>query len=240
MTYFYSKELTRSALPDLFRRNRQDAEHLDQDGRDCIRHFLIWWHLGVDFETSKKGFYSFEDVDESVLARTDIFNCLRRRKKKLASKWARAMVLRRTQTERRTPIPTNIAFAGENTCQMPLKNTILIDLCPGAHQANAFSERFREGVEDIYRRVQPLGQPFIAILRSIKLFGLLLKHQENAAGSVAGLELCSERVGKKIRFSASLICFQGIIENLLKARGRCGGCGSRVRMRLRHNSWERG
>ena len=119
---------------------------------------------------------------------------------------------------------------------MPLEDTILIDSCPGAYQANAFSEGFREGVEDIHRRVQPLGQPFTAILRSMKLFGLLLKHQEDAAGSVAGLKLRSERVGKKIRFCASLICFQGMIENLLKVGGRCGGCGSRVRMRLRHNS----
>jgi hypothetical protein len=117
-----------------------------------------------------------------------------------------------------------------------LNNPILIDLCPGAYHAYAFSEGFREGVEDIHRRVQPLGQPFIAILRSIKVFGLLLKHQEDAAGRVAGLKLRSERVGKKIRFCASLIYFQGIIEKLLEVRGRCGGCGSRVRMRLRHNS----
>jgi hypothetical protein len=37
---------------------------------------LIWWHRGVDFETSEKAFYPFEDVHKSILPRLYIFSCL--------------------------------------------------------------------------------------------------------------------------------------------------------------------
>ena len=70
------QRLTRSALPNLFRGSRKNAENLDHYHRDYIRHFFIRWQRRVDFETSKKSFYAFEDVDKSVLASTNIFRCL--------------------------------------------------------------------------------------------------------------------------------------------------------------------
>ena len=100
--------------------------------------------------------------------------------------------------------------------------------CRGTYQTDAFSEGFRERIEHINGRVQPFCQPSIAILRSIELLGLLLKHNENTAGRVAGLELGGEWVGKKVLLCVILICSQGLIEYLLKVGGRCG---SRVGVR---------
>ena len=71
-----SQGLTRSSLPDLLRRNRKDAENLDHYRCNCICHFFIRWYRHVDFETSKKGFYAFEDVNKSILASSNIFSCL--------------------------------------------------------------------------------------------------------------------------------------------------------------------
>ena len=73
---FVPQELTRSALLYLFRRNRKNADNLDHYRRDCIYHFSSRWHLGVEFETSKKCFYAFEDVNKIVLACTNIFGYL--------------------------------------------------------------------------------------------------------------------------------------------------------------------
>jgi hypothetical protein len=47
----------------------------------------------------------------------------------------------------------------------------------------------------------------------IELLDLLLKHKENGAWRIAGLELSGEWVGKKIVLRALFVCFQSIIEN---------------------------
>jgi hypothetical protein len=67
-------------------------------------------------------------------------------------------------------------------------------------------------------------------LRSIELLDLLLKYNENAAWRVAGLELGGKWVGKKVLLGAPFICFQGIIEDWMEIRGRCGN-----RVSVRHN-----
>ena len=73
---FVQQALTRSALFNIFCGNRKNGQDFNHDSRDCIHHFLIRWHRGVDFETSKESFHAFEDVSKSVLARTEIFGCL--------------------------------------------------------------------------------------------------------------------------------------------------------------------
>jgi hypothetical protein len=73
---FGSQGLTRSALPDLFRRDCKNAENLNHYRCSCIYHFFIRWHRRVDFKTSKKGFYAFEDVNKSILAGSNIFSDL--------------------------------------------------------------------------------------------------------------------------------------------------------------------
>jgi hypothetical protein len=105
---------------------------------------------------------------------------------------------------------------------------------PKTYQTNTFSKGRGEGIQHIDRRVQPFRQPVFAIF---ELVDLLLKHSKNASGGIAGLELGGEWVGKKVLFGASFICFQGIIENWLKAGG--GGC-SRVTVRHSGGSEEGG
>jgi hypothetical protein len=58
-----------------------------------------------------------KNVDESVLARPSILSCLGAVRIRIAH----TMLSRRNRTrhtERRTPTPTNITFAGENICQI--------------------------------------------------------------------------------------------------------------------------
>ena len=57
-----------------------------------------------------------------------------------------------------------------------------------------------------------------------------LKHSPNAVRRVALLELCSKWVREKVVLCASLIFFQGIVENQLEFGERRGG-----RVGLGHN-----
>ena len=66
------------------------------------------------------------------------------------------------RTERRTPIATNIVFAGENTCQI-YEGRSRISSGPGAYQANTLSKGVREGTNDIDGWIEPLGPSIIAI-----------------------------------------------------------------------------
>jgi hypothetical protein len=65
-------------------------------------------------------------------------------------------------------------------------------------------------MKDVHSGVQPLH---IAALRLIELLNLLLKHGENAARRIAGLEPVGEWVLKEIHLCALLVCFQAIVEN---------------------------
>jgi hypothetical protein len=65
-------------------------------------------------------------------------------------------------------------------------------------------------MKDVHSWVQPLR---IAALRLIELLELLLKHGENVARRIAGLEPVSEWVLKGIHLCALLVRFQGIVEN---------------------------
>ena len=65
-------------------------------------------------------------------------------------------------------------------------------------------------MKDVHSWVEPLG---IAALRLIEILYLLLKHCENAARRIAGLEPVSEWVFNEIVFCALLVYFQCIIEN---------------------------
>lgn len=85
-------------------------------------------------------------------------------------------------------------------------------------------------MKDVHGRIQPPRPPFISPLRLIEILDFLLKHDENAARRVAVLELDSEWVREKILLCASLVHFQGIIENKLEVGGRGG---SRVSVRHR-------
>jgi hypothetical protein len=59
-------------------------------------------------------------------------------------------------------------------------------------------------MKDVHRWVKP---PRIVALRLIELLDLLLKHGENAARRIAGLEPVSEWVLEKILLCALFVCF---------------------------------
>ena len=74
---FVYEQLTRPALLDLLCRNRQNRKDLNHDLSDYAHHFRCRRHLSIIFKASKKILYAFEDVDESVLACSNILECLR-------------------------------------------------------------------------------------------------------------------------------------------------------------------
>ena len=60
----------------------------------------------------------------------------------------------------------------------------------------------------------------IADLGLIELLYLLLEHDENGIGRLAGLELSCERMGKKIVLCLTLVSSQGIVENVSEVGAR--------------------
>jgi hypothetical protein len=67
----------------------------------------------------EKAFYALEHLKKSVLARADIFGCLR-----AVSITINRTKVKRIHTERMTAIPAKIAFAGENTCKISMKTDL--------------------------------------------------------------------------------------------------------------------
>jgi hypothetical protein len=65
-------------------------------------------------------------------------------------------------------------------------------------------------MKDVHSLVQPLR---IAALRLVELLDLLLKHGENAARRIAGLEPVCEWVFKEIILCALLVRFQSTVKN---------------------------
>src|SRR6266576_6652279 len=73
---FICEILTHSALLDLLCRDPQNGENLDHYLNDNIQHIRSRRLLCVGLKTSEKHFNALEDVDKSVLACTNILNCL--------------------------------------------------------------------------------------------------------------------------------------------------------------------
>ena len=94
--------------------------------------------------------------------------------------------------------------------------------CPKPYQADTLSKCIGQGIQDIHSRAQPHCQPLIDLIANAGPVeqDLLLKHKANGAWRVAGLELGSEWVSKKIVFREFFVCLQGIIEISLEV-GRC-------------------
>ena len=111
---------------DLLGRDRQNRKNLNHDLSDYVHHFRRRRYLNIVFKASEKILYAFEDIDENVLACSNILDCLGIVNVNFA--WAKA--LRRIRTERRTPNPAKITFAGENIYQVMIKMHISVkSLC---------------------------------------------------------------------------------------------------------------
>jgi hypothetical protein len=123
---------------------------------------------------------------------------------------AHTNVQRRIRTERRTPTPANIAFAGENAWEMDMKESISDGSFPEAYQANTLSKSFGKGVQDSHGWVKPFCQSIVVSLESLDL---LLNEGENVAGRGTVLELDDKRMGKEIVLGTFFVSLQGVVEN---------------------------
>ena len=110
----YQEEPTHLVPIDRLCGNRENREHLDYYLYNYIPHFGGRLHVDVSFETQKEAFHALEDINDSAVTCLNIPDRLRRGHKIVSAKERR----KRIHTERRTPTPTKIAFAGEKTYQI--------------------------------------------------------------------------------------------------------------------------
>jgi hypothetical protein len=118
--YSLQQGLTHSALFDFVCSDGENVKDLNHDCRDRVHHSLIWCRFGVCVQTSEKCFYTLEHFKECVLVRADVLSCLRIVRITMDS----TKLLRREHTDRSTPNPIKITFAGENTCQINMRGYI--------------------------------------------------------------------------------------------------------------------
>ncbi len=85
---------------------------------------MVKCRFRINLESLEKSFYALEHLEKSVLDRANILGCLPVAVRAVCIRMDRTKVLRRIHTERRTPIPAKIAFAGENTCKISMRMQI--------------------------------------------------------------------------------------------------------------------
>ncbi len=115
--YSLQQGLTHSALFDVICSDGENVEDLNHYCCDRVQHSLIWRRFSVCVQTLEKCFNALEHLKESVLIRANVLSCLRIVRITID----RTKVLGRVHTERRTPNPIKITFAGENTCQINMR-----------------------------------------------------------------------------------------------------------------------
>jgi hypothetical protein len=114
-------------------------------------------------------------------------------------------------TERRTPTPAKITFAGGNACY---KNMCveLEQICPEAYQGSTRLKNGRESLQNVHCWIKPFGPSFIATPGLIQSLNLLLKDNNNGTRSVTGLKPGGEWVSKQIILCTLFIGVQGVID----------------------------
>lgn len=113
-------ELTSPPLLNLRRYYRKNGEYFHHDFQHDVDHRLGRWKFCIGLKALEKVLDSLEEIDEHLLTCIDILGrlsndgimkpCISKSKKLL--------------TKRRTPIPTKITFAGENTLEMMIRTQI--------------------------------------------------------------------------------------------------------------------
>jgi hypothetical protein len=101
---------THSALFNFLCSDSENVEDLSHYCCDRVHHSFIWRHFSVRVQTSEKCLYALEQLKKSVLVRANVLSCLRT----IHITMDHTNVLR-LRTERSTPNPIKITFAGENT-----------------------------------------------------------------------------------------------------------------------------
>jgi hypothetical protein len=124
---------------------------------------------------------------------------------------------------RKTPIPANITFAGENTWDLNVRGHILDREALRIYQANTFAEGCRKCIQNSNSGIEPLFRAPTIALRLNELLNIVLavKYIEDSARGVAMFQLGCELMCKKVLLRLPFIVVQGSIENILKI-GRGG------------------
>jgi hypothetical protein len=143
-------------------------------------------------------------------------------------------------TERRMPIPVKITAAGWDTC-MPIKYQIRNNFKPedfGTCQADTASDDSGKRAEDIDGGAEPLCQIVVGTTRSVEPGNLFIEYVEDGIWRIAVLEFVEQRMGTEIFLSLLLVSFDGIVEDGLIVRGRCGCSGGIGHVARVEDRWE--
>jgi hypothetical protein len=98
-------------------------------------------------------------------------------------------------TERRTPIPAKIAFAGGNAWEKKrLEQTFFTTKYHDIHKSNALANGPGKCIQYIYSGDDPFREPIISILGLIESRDLVSQDGEDSVGGIAGLKAGKERV----------------------------------------------
>jgi hypothetical protein len=98
-------------------------------------------------------------------------------------------------TERRTPIPAKIAFAGGNAWEKKRsEKTFFTTKYIDIHKSNALANGPRKRIQYIYSRNDPFRESIVSILGLIKSRDLFSQDGEDSVGGIAGLKAGKERV----------------------------------------------
>ena len=68
---------TRSTPSHFLRCDREDVQHLNHDLYYNVRHRVCRRHRGISLKAFEEVFDTLKEIDECILARFDIFGCLR-------------------------------------------------------------------------------------------------------------------------------------------------------------------
>jgi hypothetical protein len=119
---------------------------------------------------------------------------------------------------RKTPIPANITFAGENTWGLNVRGYILDREALRIYQANTFAEGCRKCTQNSNSGIKPLFRAPTIVPRLNELLNIVLavKHVEDSARGVAMFQLGCEFMRKKVLLRLLFIVVQGSIENSLE------------------------
>jgi hypothetical protein len=112
MTRSPCKVLTNSSLVHLFRRKCEYGENLGHCPSEHRRHFHRGWNARINVETREERLDALEEIDEDTTTCGDVFGHL----ESMASEEQMIKKKQKRFTLRRTSIPVNITFAGENVC----------------------------------------------------------------------------------------------------------------------------
>jgi hypothetical protein len=129
-----------------------------------------------------------------------------------------------TRTERRTPIPAKIAFAGGYALKKQLEKKPFTIEYLNIHKPYALANGGGKRIQNIHSRDDPFRESIVSILGLLESRDLVSQDSEDSLRGIARLKVGKERVRGQIFLGFTFVRFQSGVENGNKVRMR-GGCG---------------